>query len=206
MLNRALFLLGCTAALPLLPSQDVHSAGELAGARPAATRDEFDQEIFFAVLEGLYRDGVSDEVVEKILVTDEITGYPANFVWCCPICMPALDAFNLYRARPGFAAIKARKDTFGEGLSDEVVARLGSPVMQVRQGAIRELVEGWVRRRVDAHRLTYDERLRFEENMRLRREQGMAWLISYQEQGLGGSYVEMSDCAFCDGANDAFGG
>ena len=206
MFNRALFLFSFAAVLPLLPSQGLQPSAELSDSRFAGARDEFDQEIFFAVLEGLYRDGVSTEVVEKILVTDEVTGYPANFIWCCPICMPALDAFNLYRARPRFVAIKTYKDTFGEGLSAEVIARLENPVMQVRQGAIRELVESWVRQRVDSQNLTYDERLRFEENMRMRRKQGMEFLHSYQEQGLGGSYVEMNDCAFCDGANDAFGG
>ena len=204
MLNRTLFVLGCAAVVSLAPLQGLQIAGEPADARFAGARDEFDQEIFFAVLEGLYRDGVATEVVEQILVTDEVTGYPANFIWCCPICMPALDAFNLYRARPRFVALKNHEDTFGEGLSDEVITRLESPVMQVRQGAIRELVENWVRRRVDSQNLTYDERLRFEENMRMRRKQGMEFLHSYQEQGLGGSYVEMNDCAFCDGANDAF--
>ena len=44
--------------------------------------------IFFAVLEGLYRDGASNEAVDAILRQDDKGGY-IHFVYGCPICTPS---------------------------------------------------------------------------------------------------------------------
>jgi hypothetical protein len=55
--------------------------------------------VFHAVLEGLYTDGVSNEVVDKILKPDLL----ANFVHQCPLCHPAYQAFLLYRDRQPLA-------------------------------------------------------------------------------------------------------
>ena len=70
--------------------------------------------------------------------------------------------------------------------------------------AIRELVERWVDRRVTSLRLDERERAQWDHAMEDMRKQGMARLAEYRRQGLGGSYAEMTDCAFCDGANDPF--
>ena len=57
--------------------------------------------------------------------------------------MPALDAFHLYLARPDFKGLKVKSNTFGKGLEAEVLRDLDSPFLDIRQGAIRGLVERW---------------------------------------------------------------
>ena len=65
-----------------------------------------EQMILFAVLEGLYRDGVSTEAAASIAALDQESGIPLNFVYNCPLCMPALDAFRVYLERPDFLGKK----------------------------------------------------------------------------------------------------
>src|SRR5262249_22021904 len=97
--------------------------------------------IFFAVLEGLYTDGVSNEIVDLIIPKGQ---YDDHFVYTCPLCHPAYEAFWLYRKRQHFYGLKASKDTFGGGISGKVVEQLHSPERAVRLGAIQGLIQGWV--------------------------------------------------------------
>lgn len=77
--------------------------GPVGPAEPRITVDGavFEEEIFLAVLEGLYRDGVQNAAVDAIVAEDPESGHPVNFVYACPICTPAMSAFQAYRARPG---------------------------------------------------------------------------------------------------------
>ena len=50
--------------------------------------DEMYQFIFFAALEGLYRDGVSSADVESLLARNGRDGGYLNFISTCPIWMP----------------------------------------------------------------------------------------------------------------------
>src|SRR4051812_345904 len=50
--------------------------------------DEMYQFLFFATLEGLYRDGVSSADVGSLLATKGKDGGYLNFIYTCPICMP----------------------------------------------------------------------------------------------------------------------
>jgi hypothetical protein len=187
---------------PLLLPETPTSSPAPAGFVPVAA-DEWSRQIFFAVIEGLYADGVGDEAVAAILATDPDTGFPQNFVWACPICMPALDAFQLYRGRPYFQGLKLKRNTFGAGLADEVLRDLKSPFLDIRQSAIRGLVERWVERRVASLRLDETERAQWDQAMEERRKQGMAMLAGYRGSDPIASYAAMTACPFCDGANDA---
>ncbi len=87
------------------------------------------QLVFFAVLEGLYEDGVSTDDVERILAIDPATKQPQyseHFVGACPLCLPAFDAFQLYRSRPMFYGRKEAIDKFGPGLDPILVKKLHS--------------------------------------------------------------------------------
>jgi hypothetical protein len=202
MIRLACVALVLALGAPLLLPETTTSSAAPAGFVPVAA-DEWSQHVFFAVLEGLYVDGVGNEVVDAILVTDPDSGFPQNFVWACPICMPALDAFHLYRGRPDFQGLKSPRNTFGDGLSDEVLGDLQSPFLDIRQSAIRGLVERWVERRVASLRLDEDERARWDQALAERRKKGMAMLASYRDLERPGSYGAMKACPFCDGANDA---
>ena len=76
--------------------------------------------VFFAVLEGLYVDGVSNEAVD-VLLRREDRGNGAeqymHFIYGCPICLPAQDALRVYRQRVPLS-YKGSPDTLGEGLPD----------------------------------------------------------------------------------------
>jgi hypothetical protein len=167
-------------------------------AQRAAT--DYELELFLAVLEGLYEDGVSNEAVDAITVRDSQHGYPANFVWSCPVCMPAYRAFMTYRARPHFDWIKGSQD-FGPGLGAAQVAALTTGEFAARQQALMTLVGRWVERRMTRLRLTPEENAAWKLEMEQRRKKGMALLADYKSGGLGGSYAEMKDCPLCDGAN-----
>ena len=163
--------------------------------------EELRQPIFFAVLEGLYRDGVSSEIVDKLLEIDPITKYPANFVWSCPICFPVIDALDVYRARPNFRGRKTVGDTFGEGLPLAITEQIMHGEVLVRQQVIKTLVEGWIRVALDARRLTPQERQRFQDLMVVGRKQGMEYLENYRK--LGGNYGWMKECPSCEAGNGA---
>ena len=102
------------AALPFRPMGPALQQPD--GADRKHLADEFDRMIFYAVLEGLYEDGVSNEAVDIVLLKDPTSGSYAHFVYGCPICAPTIDAFRMYRARPQFYSRKGITDTYGTGL------------------------------------------------------------------------------------------
>ncbi|MEM0970471.1 MAG: hypothetical protein AAGJ31_14040, partial [Verrucomicrobiota bacterium] len=135
------------------------------------------QLVYFGVLEGLFRDGVTTEEVDLIL-TESKTGTYDHFIYACPICMATIHALEFYRERPRFFGLKdfappAKFRTFGPGLSDEVRAQLGSDDVKTRLRVIHELAGGWVSRRLTSLNLTEVERENMEAEMEAGRERGM---------------------------------
>jgi len=159
-----------------------------------------EQMIFHAVFEGLYADGVSNDDVDRILEKDD-NGY-TNFVYGCPICMPAIDALRVYRTRPKFYSRKGDPDTFGKGLDDEMRKRLAVPG-DSRLGAIEALTKRWVNRRLTLMRLTAAEKNVWKQRITEGRKRGMQLLGEYRRSGQPGAYVDRKGCALCDGASNA---
>src|SRR4051812_4563945 len=60
--------------------------------------------VFFAVLQGLYEDGVGDDVVNSVVPPGKKGREKMrhSFVLDCPLCQPAYEAFCAYQARPRF--------------------------------------------------------------------------------------------------------
>lgn len=180
--------------------------GEHCRQAAAATQPRsfnYTSELFFAVLEGLYVDGVSNPVVDAILARGGERNEPTNFVWGCPICMPAYEALRLYRARPHFESFKGLSDTFGPGLDDGLTQRVTGADAGARMQAIEELVTRWTGRRMDALRLDEAERATWQREMEMLRKKGMSMLFDYRDSATPGQYQSMKACAFCDGANGA---
>ncbi|MGH7162633.1 MAG: hypothetical protein ACREID_04045 [Planctomycetota bacterium] len=163
--------------------------------------------VFFAVLEGLYEDGVSTGDVDRVLRREpegsRKAGEYTHFVYACPICHAALDAFRVYRGRARFYATKGNPDTFGAGLPSEVSARLGAESFKERLDALNRLVDRWVGLRLDAMRLTGGEREEWQERIVKGRKEGMGLLQSFARDGTAGEFAEVKTCAVCDGANAA---
>jgi len=133
--------------------------------------------IFYAVLEGLFEDGVAGEALELILpdarsMTLEDAPEKTNFVYACPICMPTFDALRLYQARLPFYAQKGTKyNTYGPGLSEEIMKELRGTPFQ-RRDAIEALINQWIQRRLDNLKLTDCERGQIEKNLSAMRKKG----------------------------------
>lgn len=196
-MTRALLALSL-ALVPLVATPQAEPREPL--EPPAAgTFDRYHQGIFFAVLEGLYRDGVSSAAARAIVERDAVSGYPISFVQGCPICMPALDAFQLYLARPPFLSRKIPSDTFGQGLDAALEARLTGADRLARRAALRELVERWVGDWLERQHLDPLERTEWERALAGRAEKGMAMLADFQRTGLG-LYGDFDECPLCAGA------
>ena len=170
--------------------------------------------IFHAVLEGLYEDGVSGEALE--LMIPDVRGMwikdepdKTNFVYSCPICMATFEALRLYKGRSTFYAQKGtRYTTFGPGVPEGVINRLkGSP--QDRRDAIQELIQSWVKRRLDMMALTRTERTAIENNLKQLKKDGEAALKRFQNGEHGGGfekhYANWEKCAACEAAAAAAG-
>jgi hypothetical protein len=159
------------------------------------------QLIFFAVLEGLYRDGVTNSDVDLIIPPDE-GGKPRFdkeiFVYACPLCHPAFEALRLYRQREYFYGFKARINTLGPGLDEAVRTRLRSQNTDERRQAIEGLISRWVSQRLEIMRLTKAEREDITREIEKGRKQGMGGL----ENAVRSGQVSQSrtNCAICDGS------
>jgi hypothetical protein len=157
------------------------------------------QLIFFAVLEGLYRDGVKNDDVDLIIPPgSKEEGKPKfdpeHFVYACPLCHPAYEALCLYRQRERIYGLKAKVDTFGTGLDESVRARLRGQNADERRKAISQ----WVSQRLDLLRLTAAEREDITREMERGRKQGMGGLKNAVQSGQ--TSQSRTNCAICDGS------
>jgi hypothetical protein len=153
------------------------------------------QLVFCAVLEGLYRDGVSNRDVDLIIPPGK-DGQPTfdkeHFVYACPLCHPAFEAFRLYRQRQPFFGMKAPVDTFGPGLDPALAAGLRSPLAAQRRETIERLINRWVRQRLDLMRLSDTEHDAITREIQQGRKQGM--------RALDPTSQSRTNCPICDGS------
>ena len=190
--------------LPLFACSTTWVAGG-DGEKPISD-EQFNKMIFFAVLEGLYSDGVSNETVDILLREEEIAPNrkrDMHFIYGCPICMPTLEAMRVYRARPAFRSYKAYRDTFGEGLPQEQLKRLRSPSIEERLAVVQELVERWVGQRLALMNLDTKQRAAWTQAIEEGRKKGAELLESLTRAEKAGSMTGRRGCAICDGAQDA---
>jgi hypothetical protein len=165
------------------------------GARGTWAQSQASQLVFFAVLKGLYRDGVGNDDVDLIIPPGESgkgTFDLEHFVYACPLCHPAYEAFRLYRHRDAFYGFKAQIDTLGTGLDETVKARLRSSDPAQRREAIEGLIRRWVGQRLDMMRLSKTEREQITGEMEQGRKQGM--------DGLKRVGQTRTNCPICDGS------
>lgn len=155
-------------------------------------RDKTCQTVFHAVLQGLYDDGVSNEAVDLIIPPGD-KQFSMHFVYACPLCHPAYEAFRLYRQRPNFYGRKDDADTFGGELDEATMKKLRDKDKLVRLDAIQELIQKWVGRRLDSMRLTSDERTEWSYLLTARLKMGMLAMEKSPEFGA-------KECAICLGS------
>jgi hypothetical protein len=157
--------------------------------------------VFFAVLEGLYEDGVSNEAADNIVgkTKDGKAEIRHTFVFECPLCHPVYEAFRLYQQRPEF---RDSGNAFGKGIDPKLETSLRSTVLRTRQGALQVLVHRWVERRLSQMGLTAEQKQDWARRLEERSKQGDERLRKlrgtdpwYQLWGYG-------FCAACRGCTD----
>jgi hypothetical protein len=171
-----------------------------AGAPDEEGFDPVHRTIFHAVLDGLYEDGVSTELVKLMLEEDPKTRMPLHLVYTCPICDPALDALRVYEHRTSFHYKGRRGDTFGIGMPKDLAADFRSGDRKRQFAAMQKLIDRWVGARLDLMRLMDEERAQWRLALEQRRKQGMENMKKLQQSG---AYADQEACPVCDGATDA---
>lgn len=118
------------------------------------------QLVFFAVLEGLYTDGVPDEVVDLIVPPNaENDGKVERcFVFRCPMCHAAYEAFVLYQRRQAFNGSNEAKSTFGRDFDRTIIDSLKSDKASTRVVAMGNLIRPWIDRKINSLKMTDAER------------------------------------------------
>ena len=175
--------------------------------------DETYQFLFFATLEGLYRNGVSSTDVDALLARKDKAGGYLNFIYTCPICMPVEGAIETYKLRPAIDHMKVENHqteerTFGFGFPKETSEALRSEKASVRLGAVNELVSKWVSDRMDHSSFTEEQKKALVEKLKKGREEGMKALQGFAKDANGpGSlknfapgYEGGDECAICNAA------
>src|SRR4051794_12452453 len=133
--------------------------------------------VFFAVLQGLYEDGVSDEVVNNIVPPDRKGREKMrhSFVLDCPLCQPTYEAFCVYQSRPRFTG-EDKAASLGKGLPEETVKGLMSKTVSARLITLREPIKRWVEGRLVSMKLDANERKKWWDDISARAGQGTATL------------------------------
>lgn len=160
------------------------------------------QTIFYAVLEGLYDEGVATEDVDILLTQDPATNGFSYFVHGCPLCMPAIDAMQLYRGRPKFYGYKEASDTFGTGLPEKERQALRGDDVPARLQVLHDFIARCMKRKLASLRLTKSESERWQLVLKEMSEKGGAMLKLEQEHGRAGALAKAKGCSVCEGMND----
>ena len=103
-------LLALGLCLPVLAQDRPKSGAALRNVE--WQKEEMCQFVFFAVLEGLYRDGVQNKIVDAIIgekIVKKDDKVKTHFVFRCKLCHATYEAFRTYRNRPAFMQTKGRR-------------------------------------------------------------------------------------------------
>lgn len=147
----------------------------------AEGHDESHRFIFFAVLEGCYLEGLSNEDVDQILMKNKATVYE-HFIYACPICTPAIHGFEAYRSRPEqFSRMKSSCSNFGDGLKDEIRKKLYSKLAEERLIAINELMSSWISKRMRQTGMNDSDLAHLKADLEKKRKRGMEQLTATKD-------------------------
>lgn len=169
-------------------------------------KEEMCQFVFFAVLEGLYRDGIQNEIVdaiigEKILKKDDKV--KTHFVFRCKLCHATYEAFRTYRNRPAFMQTKGAS-TFGKGADLASLKKLSSKDARTRIYAMGALVRPWIMHRINETRKTPEEKTAMKKQFSKYAQEG-ANLLKTHKRAKDGFYLDWSfygSCQACEAAKD----
>ncbi|MDE0819731.1 MAG: hypothetical protein OSA95_01330 [Opitutales bacterium] len=169
-------------------------------------QDELCQFVFFAVLEGLYRDGIQNEVVDAVIgekISKKEDKMKTHFVFRCELCHATYEAFRIYRARPAFTDAKGAS-TFGKGVGPDVLKDLSSKDARTRVYSMGRLIRPWIMHRIEETRKTAAEKTAMKKAFATYVREG-ADLLNAHKKAKDGFYLDWrfyGSCQACEAAKD----
>ena len=169
-------------------------------------KEEMCQFVFFAVLEGLYRDGIQNEIVDAIIgekIVKKENRVKTHFVFRCKLCHATYEAFRTYRNRPAFMQTKGAS-TFGNGVDLNRLKKLRSNDARTRIYAMGALVRPWIMHRIKETRKTPEEKTAMKKQFEKYAQEG-ADLLKTHKRAKDGFYLDWSfygSCQACEAAKD----
>jgi len=103
------------------------------------------QAVFFTVMEGLYRDGVPQEVVDLVIGHVESNNVDKSFIFRCKLCHACYEAFALYQRRPDFNGTEGRNTVGSKEIPEEVMTGLRSSNPKVFGPAFATIIQPWIK-------------------------------------------------------------
>ena len=164
------------------------------------------QFVFFAVLEGLYRDGIQNEIVDAIIgvgVEKERDKVKTHFVFRCELCHATYEAFRAYRKRPTFMDAKGAS-TFGKGTDLKLLKDLRSKDARKRIYSMGGLIRPWIMHRIEETRKTPEEKSLMKKQFADYAQYG-AKLLNAHKKAKDGFYLDWrfyGSCQACEAAKD----
>lgn len=173
------------------------------------------QLVFFAVLEGLYADGVPDEVVDLIVppaeknaktgeAKDGDSSVKQCFVFRCPLCHAAYEAFVLYQRRQGFNGSGEAKSTFGKDFDRNIIEQLKSDKPATRVYAMGRMIRPWIKKRMDLMRMGETEQKALLDKLLKYAADGDALFQKYRGQrwSVYSEWMFYGGCQACEAAKE----
>ncbi len=187
------FIVSCSAG--------VHAAEAESFLKPFS--EEY-QTVFFAVLEGAYRDGLSDEHLAILLARNEPASYE-NFIYACPLCTPTVAALEAYRSRPDrLYSLKNGSSTFGFGILPDLAFLLEAEDKSNRLLGIQLLLRRWIAAHLDSRNFDPATLERWKKRIEVAAREGRRILENYRETGsahlTAPALAEEGACAVCSGS------
>ena len=204
-----LYLLTISLAFSFaLQSPALAAEPETAAAKKSVQwqNDEMCQFVFFAVLEGLYRDGVQNEIVDAIIgdkVEKKEDKVKTHFVFRCELCHATYEAFRTYRNRPAFMDAKGAS-TFGKGADLKLLKDLRSKDARKRVYTMGALVRPWIMHRIEQTRKTPAEKTAMKKKFAEYAQYG-AKMLNAHRKAKDGFYLDWrfyGSCQACEAAKD----
>ena len=169
--------------------------------------DPLCQFVFFAVLEGLYRDGVPNEAVDLIIgapIKEEGNKVKRVFVFRCELCHATYEAFRAYRSRPVFQNTKGQSGFAKPKIDAEFMKELGSDDARTRVYAMGRLVRPWILQRIEETRKTEEEKAAMKKEFERYAREGEKHLRKYfdEKDPFYLDWMFYGQCQACEAAED----
>lgn len=189
---------------------------ELKPNPPEGTFDKAHRFVFFAVLEGCFETGLTQDEIDLIIPVrpekKDRRSITANLVYTCPLCSPAFDAFRIYSDRRIFISKLSKEaiyNTFGSGLDPAQKKALKAGGAETRE-VIQQLISTWIERRIKMQRLEPKAEKELRTKLAEMRKEGEAILKKIKAGEMGPElqkvYQEREGCPVCAGASPMAGG